>query len=261
MLRGLYRVVAGFGRLVVPLGLFAVIAVGIHAGADRVDDHAMVALNGLDAWVDEVGGAALTWLLTALDFSSGTVERWTFGFVDFVDLEAKDWLARATALVVELVGDVVFAVPLFFHRERGRPFRELFANLRKDPTVLRVVAPLSALLASIAGVLTITRELSVAGYAALEGLDGPARVAELGASAVAGIVLLLVVWRLGARVLARAICWADRVGESDLARSLPARRRRLRGWGVALVVLPVTVLAVAEGVPVLATLRGLFAVG
>lgn len=260
MVRSLFRLLGGLGRAVVPLGLFAVIAVGLHAGADRVDDYVLVALNAADEVFDVGASAFVRWALEGLGFTAATVNRWTYDVVELVDIDTKDWLARAFALVVELLGDLVFAVPLFFHRERDRPYREMAKNLYQDPTVLRFVAPLTAGLASVAGVLTIARELSVAGHAAIDGVGGPARSAELGAAVTAGVVLALVLWRLGAVTVARAICWADRVGEGDRARQVPARRRRLRGWVVMLLVLPVSVLAVVEAVPVVPTLRALFAV-
>lgn len=261
MIRGLFTVVGGFGRLVVPLGLFAVLAVGLHAGADRVDDEARFVLDALDARLDAWGAAFLGWLFSALEVGPTTSERWTFAFVDLIDLDTRDELARVIALIVELVADLVLAVPLFLPRPDARPYRQRLQVMFQDPTLLRWVGPLSAALASWAGVLTITRELQVASYAGVEQLSGLPRLAELMASLLAALVLLLVVGRLMSRVCVGAVSWAERVAERDRARAWPPWRRRLRGWGLLVTVFPITVLAVLEAGPLLPTLRALFAVG
>ena len=253
------RMFSGLGRRVVPLGLFALIAVGLHAGADRLDDHALVALNLLDAQVDRLGAAVLGWAMDLVGASPATIERWTFGFVEWVDMDTRDWLARLVALGFELAGDLFLAVPLFWHRHRDRPWRALLVELRRDPTLLRFVAPSSAALAAWAGALVIAREVQVVTYAGLESASWLSPYAGPGAGLVAAVALVLVGWRLGARVVSSAVSWSDHVGQRDVARGVSARRRRLRGWGVALVVFPVTVLAVMDAAPPLSTLRALFA--
>lgn len=256
----LFRLIAGLGRRVVPLGLFAVIAVGLHAGADVLDDHALVALNIIDGQVDRLGSALLAWAMALVGASPNMIERWTFGFQEFVDMDTRDALARLLALGFELAGDVVLAVPLFWHRHRDRPWRALGQALLRDPTVLRVVAPLSALFAAWAGVLVIAREVQVVTHAGLEDASWLAPLASPGAGVVGLLVLVLVGWRLGARVVSSAVSWSDHVAERDLERQLSTRRRRLRGWAVALVVFPVAVLAVLEAAPPWSTLRALLAV-
>jgi len=251
---------SGLGRLLVPVGLFAVIAVGLHAGADRVDDYARLAIDALDARMDAWGAQALSWLFEALEVGPKRAQRWVFGFIDFVDLDARDWMARATALVVELLADLALALPLFFHRHGPRTWKQKMHDVLRDPTLLLLLAPVAALLASVAGVLTICRELQVVLHALVEDLSGLPRLAELVASVFAGMILLLVVSRLMTRLVLGALSWADRVAEKDRSQGRPAWRRRLRGWGLAVLVVPVTLLAVVEAVPLLPTLRALFVV-
>ncbi len=260
MFKGLLRLVSGVGRLLVPVGLFAVIAVGLHAGADRVDDYARLAIDALDARMDAWGAQALSWLFDALEVGPKRAQRWVFGFIDFVDLDARDWMARATALMVELLADLILALPLFFHRHGQRTFKQKMHDVLRDPTLLRILAPVAALLASVAGVLTICRELQVLLHALVEDLSGLPRLAELVASVCAGLVLVLVLSRLMTRIVLGALSWADRVSEKDRSQQRPTWRRRLRGWGLAVLVVPVTLLAVVEAVPLLPTLRALFVV-
>lgn len=260
MFKGLLRLVSGLGRLLVPAGLFAVIAVGLHAGADRVDDYARLVIDALDARLDAWGAQALSWLFDAVEVGPKRAQRWVFGFIDFIDLDARDWMARATALGVELLADLTLALPLFFHRHGQRTWKQKARDVLHDPTLLRLLAPLAALLASVAGVLTISLELQVVLHALVEDLSGLPRLAELVASAFAGLVLLLVMSRLMTRLVLGAVSWADRVAEKDRGEDKPVWRRRLRGWGLAVCVVPVTLLAVVEAVPLLPTLRALFVV-
>ena len=41
-----------FRWLFMPLGLMALVAVGVHAAADTVDDRLLWLVQGLDAWMD-----------------------------------------------------------------------------------------------------------------------------------------------------------------------------------------------------------------
>jgi hypothetical protein len=253
------RLVSGLGRRLVPLGLFALIAVGLHAGADVLDDHALVALDLIDGLVDRVGSALLGWAMGMVGAEPGLIERWTFAFAELIDLDTRDWLAKVVALGFELAGDVVLAVPLFWHRHRDRPWAELGRNLVRDPTVLRVVAPLSGFCAAWAGVLVIAKEVQIVAHVGLEDAGGLAPYAGTGAGVVGLLVLGLVGARLATRVVSSAVCWSDHVGQRDRERGWPVARRRLRGWAVGLVVFPVTVLAVLEAAPPWTTLRALIA--
>ncbi|MEQ8280838.1 MAG: hypothetical protein RMA76_35685 [Deltaproteobacteria bacterium] len=247
-----------FRGLFLPVGLFAVVAIGIHAGSDRVDDLSFVLFNFFDARLDDL----LAWLIQnvygALDVSVSTTAAHTFKAIDFIDLEVKAWAARWTALLVELGADLIFAIPIFRHRTDDVPILDNLRKLYLDFTVLRLVAPLAALLASISGVVIVAQKVQVGTHEAVKSLPylslGAGRVA-----AVVGIVaLVLVTWRLATNVVKSAAAWADRRAEADRAASIPMRHRRMRGVWTALVILPITFFAVFASTPIVATLRALW---
>lgn len=250
--------VAALGRLSVPFGLFAVLAVGLHAGADRVDDRIFVLIHAVDGLVDRAGSAALTWGLGVFDASPTTVERWTFAFVDAVDLETKDVLSRWGALVLELVAVVLLTAPLLVARREGPSPRALARNLRADPTVLRVVAPLTAGLAAWAGTLVVAAELSGAVHAGLEA-QASGQVTAWATRVVAAALVGLLGVRFGGRAVVRAAAWSDRVGRNMQLKLQSRPRRILKGWALLVLVFPITWLAVFEAVPPFATLRALMA--
>lgn len=251
---------SAFGRLSVPLGVFAVLAVGLHAGADRLDDALLVALGLVDAQVDLYGARILGALFAALEVGPTTIERWVATFVDGIGLEILESVARVLALGIELLADLIFAIPLLLPRGEARPLKDVLRSMVKDPTLFRWVAPLSAGFASLAGVLTIATHLQVLVYASVQDLSALPRLAELSASALGALVLVLTAWRLWVRAILASVHWADRLAVRDTTREVPMLRRRLRGWLITLVVFPVTVLAVFEAVPLLPTLRALLVV-
>ncbi len=260
MIRGTFTMLSAFGRLLVPLGVFAVLAVGLHAGADRLDDALLVALGALDTQVDFYGAKFLRWLFTALEVGQVSRDRWVLGFVDAIGLETLESMARILALGMELFADLVFGLALVVPRRGTRPVKDVLRSMVKEPTLFRWAAPLTAALASLAGVLTIATHLQVLTYALVQDLSQLPRLAELSASILGGLVLVLTLWRLVVQAGLGAVHWADRVAARDETREVPMLRRRLRGWLITLVVFPVTVLAVFDAVPLLPTLRALLVV-
>lgn len=252
----LSRTIGLFRGVFLPFGLFAIVAIGIHAGSDRVDDYGFVAYNFVDARLDEL----FTWLIRvvyrAFDVGPATIASHTFYAIDLVDLEVKDAAARWTALFVELGADLVFAIPIFRHRDDEVRVVELVVRTYRDFTLLRVVAPLGAMLASIAGVTIVAQTVQVATHGALAHVPHAARYAGAVAACAGLFALLLVTWRLGRSVITAAARWADRRAEADKTK-VPPRRRRLRGLSIAIVVLPVTFFAVFQS-SLVATLRALW---
>lgn len=254
----LSKTIGLFRGAFLPVGLFAVVAIGIHAGSDRVDDYSFLLFNFLDARLDDLLAWVITHLYGAIDVSVSTTAAHTFHAIDFIDLEVKAVAARWTALFVELGADLIFAIPIFRHRSDGVKPLEVARKIYLDFTVLRLVAPLAALLASISGVLIVAQKVQVGTHQAVADLPylslGAGRVA-----AVVGIVALaLVAWRLAVAVIASAATWADRRAELDRSRSVAVRRRRMRGVWTALVILPITFFAVFQATPIVATLRALW---
>lgn len=258
ILTKLSKTIGLFRGIFLPFGLFAIVAVGIHAGSDCVDNYSFVLYNFLDARLDDLLTFVITRAYGLFDISVQTTATHTFKVVDFIDLDVKDWAARWTALLVELGADLIFAIPIFRHQSDGTPLREFARRTWQDFTILRAVAPLAAVFASISGVLVIAREVQVATHTMIVGAPYITRYATKGAAAVGIIALILVTWRLGAAVAGAAMNWADRRAKLDKERFVTERRRRSRGAITAAIILPITFLAVFQATPIIPTLRALW---
>ena len=257
-----------------PLGLFALVAVGIHAGADALDDRILVALDWADGQVDQL----LAFLIhgvsaNLLGFSKAAVESQIFTACDFVGLKERESLAKALALVLELFADLVLAFPALGYSEERAPTAlphavavpkrvkaaglgrslELLVNTFKDPTVLRVVLPLATLLVAVAGACTIAREVETTAFGAIRAVVTLPGIAS-SLSRLTGIVVLGAVFvSLGGRALGRSLEHAFKVGEAD-PRARPVARR-LRGWLPSTVIIPLSVAAALHGAPLLSFFR------
>lgn len=234
------RVFGAFRWAFMPFGLLAVLALGVHAAADLVDDRLLWLLVGLDARLDGLLGA----------------HEETRAFVDRVGLHECTVAARWLTLAWELAVDLALGVPLLGYSEKAahelRPggARDVLRRLNERPTPLRLLRPVMTLLFALGGAEAVarlvegtvfvasSRELLAAGNAALL-----ARV--LGAAA--GV---LVVWRFAWPSAVRALEHADQATEASAVRK--GRVWTLGLWGTA-VSLPLAVAA-ALAVP----LRSLF---
>ena len=102
-----------------PLGLFSLVAVGVHAGALVVGDGLLTFFDALDGAFDRSSTAALLDLGRWLHLSAQTVDRWTFGVVSLVDLRERELAARWIAVGIELWADAVLALPALGYHELG----------------------------------------------------------------------------------------------------------------------------------------------
>jgi hypothetical protein len=242
------------------LGLFALVAIGLHAGADRLDDRVFVLLNLLDGALDALFTAVIRGVGGRLGLEPGRVERGVVAAIEWIDLDAKVKEARRVAILVELASTLALGLPLLFLRGGSPPLGGDRAALRRalrDPTLLRLGLPIAVGLATLAGSFTLGREVFVAVHDALLRLSLPDAIASGLARALGVLVLSGALWFLGARGVAGAVRLADARGERDLSRLVPTRRRRLRGLFVAGCALPVAALAVLEGTPIFETLGAL----
>ena len=98
VLSTLVEVTAALGRAVVPVGVFALLVVGVHAGTDRIDDYVFSFLNAVDILVDSAAAAGVETVLGWQQASAERVARVTFAIQDFIDLDAKHGLSRTLAL-------------------------------------------------------------------------------------------------------------------------------------------------------------------
>ncbi len=249
--------VGRFRSLFVPLGLFAILAIGIHSGSDHIDDVAYGCLNLMDRLADDILAAMIRPVWEFFGANEQTTNAAIFWAVDLIDLEFKDQVARSAALIVELLADVMLAAPVFLYRERDISLRGIVEKTMRSPTVLRVVAPISGALASVAGVLITTREIQVFTNAGLLSIRAASSFAGWLASAAGLLALVLVSWRLGWVVTVAAIRWAESRALDDERNQVPKRKRWMRGWFTAIIALPISVFAFIDAIAVIGRIQAL----
>jgi len=243
------RKLAGFRWVFMPLGLVALIAVGVHAAADVVDDRILWLVDHADALFDSLVGR----------FQA------TASWVDLVGLEQRVKIARSVALVWELAADIILCWPALGYRERDarKPvifetslsgaggFRQLLRRLKARPTTMRVFRPLAVGLVALAGGCAVARMVQGAVYLPTRGAlgDGPAGL--LG-RACALAALAAVLYTLGWRATLRTLQDADVMSDDGHPSAAEALWRGLPG---TLVVIPLAFAALAGATPLLSFFR------
>jgi hypothetical protein len=232
-----------------PMGLLALIAVGVHAAADTLDDRILWLVDHADALFDRAAGA----------FS------WTEGLVNLVGLEQRVGIARGVTLLWELAADAVLAWPAFGYREKSaiRPpilersldgtsgWRQLFLRVKTQPTTMRIIRPLATAAVVLAGACAVARMIQGSVFLPLRGVIGDG-VAGLLGRVVALAVLAGVLYALGWRAVLRNLQDADVM--SDDGR--PSRREAIwRGAAGSAVVLPLAMAALVDASPILSFFR------
>lgn len=218
--------VGHFSWAYLPIGLFALIAVGIHAGADAIDDRVLWGVDRLDALWDAF-------------FS-----QWTFTepLVDWLGLEGRSRFARGVAFCWELGGDLVLAVPALAYGDEPVPTRSFRSWLRR-PSVARLVYPVATVALVLAGAASISQMVQVALFHSLsQGVVGPS----------AGLVVARAVSLAMLFVILTTMGWRALVGSLLRAEALERRRQdrfwralTVGSWG-ALVVVPLALAALLE---------------
>ncbi|MCI0571074.1 MAG: hypothetical protein L0Y66_09990 [Myxococcaceae bacterium] len=236
----------GLRWVFMPLGLFALVAVGVHAAADRVDDSLRFVVQGADALMDTVWGRF----------------AWTRSWVDAVGERECTRAARALVLLWELVVAGVMGLPLLGYAEEEAPgpllvaLRRRWGGLVKDvtrrPTLLRVSRPVGALCFVLAGVVALGQTLQASLFHAGSGLLG-ADAALLVARLLALAAMLGVAASLGGRAFLRHLQHADAVSERDEGR--PTVARLLHGLPATVVMVPLAVAALVATAPVMGFFR------
>lgn len=219
-LSALSRFLGHFRWAFMPLGLLALIAVGVHAAADTLDDRLLVLVDLADSAFDRVAGR----------FSL------TESLVDLLSLERRTTLARALALAWELTADVVLAVPALGYREelvpQARPrfspqlpprdsWRAMLVRCLRRPTTMRWIRPLATALVAVAGACTVARLVQGTVYLSWRELLGEG-AADVAARGLALAALGGLLWRLGWRAVLRNLQHADAACETharDFARA------------------------------------------
>ncbi|MBN1204959.1 MAG: hypothetical protein JXB05_08545 [Myxococcaceae bacterium] len=250
-LSGLSRFVGGFRWAFMPMGLLALIAVGVHAAADTLDDRLLSLVDLVDAAFDRLVGS---WTVTE-------------GLVELISLEGRTRIARALALAWELSVDLVLALPALGYRESRaaeeepwrkylqqdtRPtWRQLFQRSLRKPTTMRWTRPLATTAVVLAGACAVARLVQGTVYLSWRELlgegaaDAAARGLALGA--LAGILVTL-----GWRAVLRNLQHADTVSELYARNRLQALSLGLAGSALAV---PLALAAALDASPVLSFLR------
>src|SRR5262249_34429640 len=239
-------VVAGsFRWAFMPVALFALIAVGVHAAADTVDDRLLWLIDRLDELADRLLGA---WSVT---------QSW----VDAVGAEERTSIARGIMLVWEIAADVVLALPAFGYQEQlsaapvpgglsSRPWFALLRRALREPSTLRLSRLFASASMVVAGACAVAKMIQGAIYLSARPLVKSPMAASVGrglAIAVAIGILATVGWR----AVLRNLQAADQ-------RSKGARGPRdalLQGLVGAAITVPLAVAALADASPVLSFFR------
>ncbi len=219
-----------------PLALCALVAVGVHAAADVVGEGILRLVDAADAAFDALAGR---WKLTA-------------PLVDLIGPSQRVFFARGIALLWELAGDGLLAVPMLGYDERAdevQRFRELAAKAAARPTTLRIVRPIATGAVALAGSCAVGRLLEGTLHLGLRGTLGAAADALARGCALAAVLGLtaFIAWRAVVHALVRADERSDRI----------PRRRALAftvGLPGAALLLPLA-LAALRAAPLLSFLR------
>jgi hypothetical protein len=248
-----------FRWLFMPLGLTALIAVGIHAAADSVDDRLLWLVQQLDAWLDAVFAR------------TESLQSW----VDRIGSREQTVIARALTLAWELAADLAIAIPALGYREsatsplRKESWRTLLQRLNAQPTPMRIIRPLVTAVFALAGGYAIARMVEGALFISLRAGVAPDGVAGPLSRGFAFGSFLLVAVAFGARAVLRALQHADAIctpkaglSASDRLAVLsgqmkPPRPRNpwLAGLAGSAIALPLALAALIDALPLLSFFR------
>ncbi len=239
-----------FRWIFMPAGLFALVAVGVHAAADTLDDRLLRLFDHLDAVLDGYFGAY----------------ELTQPLVDWVGAEQRTVAARAIMLLWELCADALLALPALGYEEVAHPKPKakkrfvplesrrwplLAARVKARPTTLRLFRPLATGAMALAGACAVARMVQGALYLSMrqgvaDDVAGPvARFCAL--FSLFGVVL-----SFGWRAVLQSLADADETCES---KGLRGRKAWTAGLIGSVLVLPLAVAAVVDASPVLAFFR------
>ncbi len=268
LLESISRFAGSLRWLFMPLGLFATVAVGVHAGADAVDDWLLTAFDWLDGRCDRALAALLLAAGDLFGVEASRIDGWVFGAASVVDLRERALLARWGAVALELGLDAGLALPVLAYRERestptalqdrarqilaGRglagnrreDLRELLRAVLRDPTPMRLLLPPIIALVAIAAASRIASEVQAVTFSSLSLILSVATagtVARFAALLALGGVLV----SLGGRATLQALFWAHKRAETAQREGRSTFSRRSAGLVLLAISLPVACAALA----------------
>lgn len=202
-LEGVSRFFGAFRWAFMPIGLFALVAVGVHAAADVVDDKLLRAVEWLDVLFDG--------LLAQSEHTAAWVNK--------IDSRERTLIARGLALAWELGVDAFIALPALGYDEqdeKDRKFsliketwRTLLARLNKQPTPMRLVRPFVTAIFVFGGAYAVSRLVESTLFVGLVGDVAPADVAAPLARIFAGTAMTIVLFSHAWRAVLRSLQHAD----------------------------------------------------
>lgn len=212
-----------------PLGLLALLSVGLHGAADTLDERFLAIADACDAWADG-------WLGRA---------SWSAPAVDWLGFGGRLFVARGLALIWELATLLWLGRCLFPGApDEARPTGVLIRELRDWRKLARrlpwAIAPLAIACLSMTGAAVLARMLHASLASILRGLEPGPEVMGL-AGVAAGVVGVGVAASLGISAVMRSVRWV-------LLRPAPRRalrRRPVSALWTALCLSPLLWLAAA----------------
>lgn len=261
-------------RFFLPLGVLALLALGVHAAADLFADWAFLALDLFDRGLEDLYARVAGGLL-------GAGQAQILWFQDLVDLRDKEVLARWMALLVELAIDLRLGVAAWAAAEfrapaaheageynaegrgswsrlasrLGQPIRRArwvlgcAAHYLRNPSVEKLYLPLAVSLASITGALALFVALDNALFGLGHALPKALRAWRWLSPWPAALAATTALWRLAWPAVVGSLVRCQRRVERDLARGDPPWARSLRGvWG-AVLILPLLLAGVWMATP------------
>jgi hypothetical protein len=272
-----------------PLGLFALIAVGVHAGAAAAHDGLLVTFDWLDGLGDRAAATVLTAVGALFGAAPATIDRWVMGAVGLIDLREREVMARWLAVALELLADFVLALPALSYRERkaaelkaeasrqarlaelvrqklaekhpdarpvprGDVLKVLLHSALTDPTLLRIGMPAATACAVLAGACRCAIEMQAISFGLFAKVLSAKTAGDAG-QAMGLFILGAMLVTLGLRAAMQALWWANRVAETDRQERVGGVKRRLHGWIRMGIAGPLALAAALFGAPVLSFFR------
>ncbi len=248
-----------------PLGMLAVLVLGVHAVADRFADWAFVFISWAAASIESLAG-------TLANIALSEPEERTRALAEAFDVDRRIELSQWMAFFVEIalvlrLGTACLGAGAA--RESRLPpgskgrlgswssrfldwLQTSFGLVRAYLSTLsieKVYLPLAVAIATLAGVLALFVALDNAFFATSRHLPSSLQPTSWLSPWPAALASLMVLWRLGFPTVTASLARCQLASERDRSAGESTARRTLRGiWG-AVLVLPILIVGLFTGTP------------